>query len=127
MVRLFVALLAALAVVAPVQAQAPYPSRPIRLIVPFPPGGGTDAVSRMVATELAKSTGWTVVVENKAGAGGMIGLADAARSSNEGYDIVMGQVDNMVIAPAIQKGAAVAPAKDLTPVIQVASSPFLLM
>lgn len=126
MKRFVVAALAALVLAAPALAQN-YPTKPIRLIVPFPPGGGTDIVSRLVATELAKSTGWTVVVENKAGAGGMIGLADAARSANEGYDIVMGQVDNMVVAPAIQKGAAIAPAKDLTPVIQVASSPFLFM
>jgi len=126
MFRLAAAVLAALALVAPAQAQT-YPSKPIRLIVPFPPGGGTDAVSRMVATELAKSTGWTVVVENKSGAGGIIGLQEAARASNEGYDIVMGQVDNMVIAPAIQKTGNIDPVKDLTPVIQVASSPFLFM
>jgi len=127
MLRFVAVLLAALALAAPVQAQTPYPSKPIRLIVPFPPGGGTDAVSRLVATELAKQTGWTVVVENKAGAGGIIGLTEAARASNEGYDIVMGQVDNMVIAPAIQKTGNIDPVKDLTPVIQVASSPFLFM
>jgi tripartite-type tricarboxylate transporter receptor subunit TctC len=112
---------------APAGAQN-YPARPIRLIVPFPPGGGTDTVSRLMAQELSKSTGWTVVVENKAGAGGMIGLAEAARArANEGYDIVMGQVDNMVIAPAVQRSGAIDPVKDLTPVIQVASSPFLFM
>ena len=127
MLRFVAVLLAALALAAPVQAQTTYPSKPIRLIVPFPPGGGTDAVSRLVATELAKQTGWTVVVENKAGAGGIIGLTEAARASNEGYDIVMGQVDNMVIAPAIQKTGNIDPVKDLTPVIQVASSPFLFM
>ena len=126
MIRLFAALLAAVALAAPVHAQT-YPSKPIKLIVPFPPGGGTDAVSRIVAQELAKSTGWTVVVENKAGAGGMIGLQEAARASNEGYDMVMGQVDNMVIAPAIQKTGQLNPVKELTPVIQVASSPFLFM
>jgi tripartite-type tricarboxylate transporter receptor subunit TctC len=63
MIRLLVALFAIVAVVAPANAQT-YPARPIRLIVPFTPGGGTDFVSRVVATELAKSTGWTVVVEN---------------------------------------------------------------
>ena len=84
-------------------------------------------MSRLVATELAKSTGWTVVVENKAGAGGMIGLQEAVRAPSEGYDIVMGQVDNMVIAPAIQKTGNIDPVKDLTPVMQVASSPFLFM
>ena len=127
MFRLALAVVAALVLAMPAHAQS-YPSRPIRLIVPFPPGGGTDAVSRLVAQELTKSTGWTIVVENKAGAGGMIGLADAARSrANDGYDIVMGQVDNMIIAPAVQRSNAIDPVKDLTPVIQVASSPFLFM
>src|SRR6478736_6694476 len=108
MIRIVVAALAALVLAAPVGAQ-PYPARPIRLIVPFPPGGGTDSVSRLVATELAKSTGWTVVIENKAGAGGMIGLQEAARARNDGYEIVMGQVDNMVIAPAVQRNSALDP------------------
>jgi tripartite-type tricarboxylate transporter receptor subunit TctC len=126
MIRMLMAALAALVLAVPATAQN-YPSRPIRLIVPFPPGGGTDAVSRLVAQELSKSTGWTIVVENKAGAGGMIGLQEAARAHNEGYDIVMGQVDNMVIAPAVQRTGILDPVKDLTPVIQVASSPFLFM
>ena len=126
MIRLLVALLAFVTVATPAHAQT-YPTKPIRLIVPFTPGGGTDFVSRLVAMELAKSTGWTVVVENKAGAAGTIGLIEAARANNEGYDIVMGQADNLIIAPAIQKNVSIDPIKDLTPVILVASSPFLLM
>jgi len=126
MIRLLVALLAFVTVATPAHAQT-YPAKPIRLIVPFTPGGGTDFVSRLVAMELAKSTGWTVVVENKAGAAGTIGLIEAARANNEGYDIVMGQADNLIIAPAIQKNVSIDPIKDLTPVILVASSPFLLM
>jgi tripartite-type tricarboxylate transporter receptor subunit TctC len=126
MLRFIAAVLAALALAGNAGAQT-YPSKPIRLIVPFPPGGGTDSVSRVVAAELQKSTGWTVVVENKAGAGGMIGLQEAARARNDGYDMVMGQVDNMVIAPTVQRTGALDPVKDLTPVIQVASSPFLFM
>jgi len=127
MIRLACAVLAALALVAgPVHAQT-YPAKPIRLIVPFPPGGGTDISSRLVATELAKSTGWTIVVENKAGASGMIGLAEAARAAPEGYDIVMGQADNVIIAAPTMKSPPLDPLKDLTPVIQVASSPSLIM
>jgi tripartite-type tricarboxylate transporter receptor subunit TctC len=126
MVRLLIALLSLVAFGAPAHAQS-YPAKPIRLIVPFPPGGGTDTVSRIVANELAKQTGWTLVVENKAGASGTIGLVEAARASNEGYDIVMGQADNMIIAPAIQKNMPLDPVKDLTPVSLVASSPFLFM
>jgi tripartite-type tricarboxylate transporter receptor subunit TctC len=126
MIRLLAALLAVVTVGAPAHAQT-YPAKPIRLIVPFTPGGGTDFVSRLVASELAKSTGWTIIVENKAGAGGTMGLIEAARANHEGYDIVMGQADNLIIAPAIQKNVPIDPIKDLTPVVLVASSPFLLM
>jgi tripartite-type tricarboxylate transporter receptor subunit TctC len=126
MLRLLMAALALVAVTVPAHAQT-YPTKPIRLIVPFTPGGGTDFVSRLVATELAKSTGWTIIVENKAGAGGTIGLVEAVRAPNEGYDMVMGQADNLIIAPAVQKNPGLDPLKDLTPVIQVASSPFLFM
>jgi len=126
MIRLLFALLALVAVVAPAHAQT-YPTKPIRMIVPFPPGGGTDFVARLVATELAKSTGWTIVVENKAGAAGTIGLVEASRAPKDGYDIVMGQADNMIIAPATMKNPGLDPLTDLTPVVQVASSPSLLM
>ena len=126
MLRLLVALLALVAFAAPAHAQN-YPTKPIRLIVPFPPGGGTDFVSRLVATELAKSTGWTIVVENKAGAAGTIGLVEASRAPNDGYTLVMGQADNIIIAPATMKNPGLDPLKDLTPVAQVASSPSLLM
>ena len=125
MVRFLIALLGIAAVVSPVQAQT-WPAKPIRLIVPFPPGGGTDFVARQLATELGKSTGWTIVVENKAGASGMLGLAEAAKGSNEGYDMVLGQADNLVIAPALQK-APINPLTDLTPVSLVATSAFLFM
>ena len=126
MFRVIVALLALAGLAAPLHAQT-WPARPIRMIVPFPPGGGTDFVSRLVAGELARSTGWTVVVDNKAGASGMIGLAEAAKAPSEGYDIVMGQADNMIIAPATMKTPPLNTLKDLTPVIQVASSPSLIM
>ncbi|MFO1314715.1 MAG: tripartite tricarboxylate transporter substrate binding protein [Burkholderiales bacterium] len=126
MIRALLALLVAVAFAVPAHAQT-YPSKPIRMIVPFPPGGGTDFVSRTVATELAKSTGWTVVVENKAGAAGTIGLAEVSRATPDGYEIVMGQADNMIIAPATMKNPGLDPIKDLTPVIQVASSPSLIM
>ena len=126
MFRLLCAVLALIGFAAPLHAQT-YPSKPIRLIVPFPPGGGTDISSRFIGAELAKSTGWTIVVENKAGASGMIGLAEAAKASPDGYDIVMGQADNVIIAAPTMKSPPVDPLKDLTAVIQVASSPSLIM
>ena len=126
MIRTLVALLAAVAFAVPALAQT-YPSKPVRLIVPFPPGGGTDFVARTLATELAKSTGWTVVVENKAGAAGTIGLAEVARAPNDGHELVIGQADNMIIAPATLKNPGLDPAKDLPAVIQVAISPNRIM
>ncbi len=126
MIRMLLALVAAIAFAVPAHAQT-YPSKPVRLIVPFPPGGGTDFVARTLATELGKSTGWTVVVENKAGAAGTIGLAEVARAPNDGYELVIGQADNMIIAPATLKNPGLDPAKDLTAVIQVAISPNLIM
>ena len=126
MIRTLLALVAAIAFAVPAHAQT-YPSKPVRLIVPFPPGGVTDFVARTLATELAKSTGWTVVVENKAGAAGTIGLAEVARAPNDGHELVIGQADNMIIAPATLKNPGLDPAKDLTAVIQVAISPNLIM
>jgi tripartite-type tricarboxylate transporter receptor subunit TctC len=124
--RIVAVLFALIAVAGPAWGQA-YPAKPIRLIVPFPPGGGTDYVTRQVGTKLAESTGWTIVIENKAGAGGTIGLIEAARAAPDGYTIVMGQADNMIIAPALQQNLAINPVKDLAPVMQVAASPFLFM
>ncbi|HVF65979.1 MAG TPA: tripartite tricarboxylate transporter substrate binding protein [Casimicrobiaceae bacterium] len=125
MIRFALIALSAVVAALPVHAQT-FPAKPIRLIVPFPPGGGTDFVSRTVATELGKSTGWTIVVDNKAGASGMLGLAEAAKAVNDGHDLVMGQADNLVIAPAMQK-APLNPLTDLTPVSLVATSAFLFM
>jgi tripartite-type tricarboxylate transporter receptor subunit TctC len=71
-------------------AQA-WPARPIRLIVPFPPGGGTDVISRQLAERIGTNTGWTIVIENRAGAGGNIGLDAVAKAAPDGYTIGMGR------------------------------------
>ena len=63
------------------QPQAAYPAKPIRMIVPFPPGGGTDILSRLVASKLTEVSKWTVIADNRAGAGGTIGIAEAARAA----------------------------------------------
>ena len=100
----------ALALGSNAQAQTPasapagaYPTKPIRLIVPFPPGGGTDILSRLVATKLTEQAKWTVVADNKAGAGGTIGITEAVKAAPTGYDLVMGQKDNLVIGPWLYK------------------------
>ncbi|MEP7084219.1 MAG: tripartite tricarboxylate transporter substrate-binding protein, partial [Betaproteobacteria bacterium] len=81
------------------QAQQDYPNKPIHLLIPFTPGGGTDFVSRVVANKLSETLKWQVVPENKPGLSGNLAIAEAARSAPDGYTIVMGQSDNMMLGP----------------------------
>ncbi len=122
------ALLVILAVLNPhsVQAQS-YPSHPIRLIVPFPPGGGTDLISRELALALNQTAGMSLVAENRPGAGGNLGVDAAAKSAPDGYTIVMGQTSNLAINPTLYKKIPYNPFKDLTPVALIASSPLVLV
>lgn len=108
------------------QAAKEYPSKPIRLVIPFPPGGGTDILSRVVANKLTEATKWTIVPENKAGAGGTIGISEAAKAPANGYDMVMGQKDNLVLGPYLYKNLPWNPVKDLTPVAHVAYTPVII-
>ncbi len=108
------------------QAQA-YPAKPIRMITPFPPGGGTDYLARTVANKLTEFSKWTVVVDNRAGAGGTIGIAEAAKASALGYDVVMGQLDNLAVAPLHYKNLTYDVQRDLQPVALVADSPIILL
>ena len=116
----------ALAVCAPAAAQT-YPNQPISVIVPFTPGGGTDFLARTVANKLGADNGWTVVVENKAGAGGSIGIAEAIRAEPTGYKLVMGQLDNLVAAPILYDRITYNAMDDLAPVAFVGSSPVILV
>ncbi len=104
-----------------------YPNKPIRMIVPFPPGGGTDILSRLVATKLTEQAKWTVVADNKAGAGGTIGITEAVKTAPTGYDLVMGQKDNLVIGPWLYKNLPWDPTKDLTAVAHVAYTPVIIV
>ena len=104
-----------------------YPARPIRLIVPFPPGGGTDILSRLVANKLTEVSKWTVVADNRSGAGGTIGIAEAVRALPTGYDMVMGQKDNLVVAPWLYKSLSYDPIRDLVAVAHVAYTPVVIV
>lgn len=112
----------------PVHAQAPadYPSKPIRLIVPFPPGGGTDLLSRLIATRLTESKHWTIVPDNKAGAGGTIGITEAVKAAPTGYEMVMGQKDNLVVGPWLYTNLSWDPTRDLVAVAHVAYTPVVI-
>jgi tripartite-type tricarboxylate transporter receptor subunit TctC len=103
-------------------AQEPYPSKPIRLIVPFPPGAGTDTVARFVAQKLNESMKASIVIENKTGAGGAIGAAEAARSDPDGYTLlfVAGPVTTVA---ASAKNPGYDPIKQFVPVAPIAAGP----
>ncbi|MBC7444740.1 MAG: tripartite tricarboxylate transporter substrate binding protein [Polaromonas sp.] len=111
----------------PAPQPSAYPARPIRLIVPFPPGGGTDILSRLVANKLTEVSKWTVVADNRSGAGGTIGIAEAVRALPTGYDMVMGQKDNLVVAPWLYKSLSYDPIRDLVAVAHVAYTPVVIV
>lgn len=123
--RLFVAL-AASTLTASAFAQA-WPSKPIHLVVPFPPGGGTDVIAREVSHRVAATTGWTFVVENKPGAGGNLGVEAVAKSAPDGYTLVLGQTSNLAINPTLYPRLPFDPQKDLTPIILLANAPFVMV
>ena len=103
-----------------------YPNKPIRMIVPFPPGGGTDILARIVGTRVSEANKWTVVIDNKPGAGGTIGISEAVRQPASGYEMVMGQKDNLAVAPWLYK-VTYDSSKDLTAVAMVAESPLVIV
>lgn len=110
----------------PLAAQA-YPDKPIRLIVPFPPGGGTDALARQVAGKMSTDTGWTFVIENRPGAGGNLGVDQVAKAAPDGYTLVLGQTSNLAINPTLYSRLPYDPERDLTPIGLVAEAPLVLV
>jgi len=117
-------LLAALPLTALAQA---WPARSIRLICPFPPGGGTDVVSRLVAEKLGAALNGSVIVDNKPGAGGNLGLDQVAKAAPDGYTLGMGQTSNLAINPTLYSSLPFNPLKDFAPVALVASQPMVLV
>ena len=122
----FTAGMLALAFASGAIAAETYPARPIKLIVPFPPGGGPDLIAREVATTVTTQQGWTIIIDNKPGSGGNIGMDAAAKATPDGYTLVMGQTSNMAINPSLYAKLPYNPQKDLTPVGLVASAPLVI-
>lgn len=104
-----------------------YPSRPITLIVPFPPGGSTTVMARNVADKLTTTLGQPIVVENRGGAGGTIGTRSAARAAPDGYTILLSYTATMAIAPAMNVNAGYDPLKDFTPIGMIGAAPSVLV
>lgn len=107
-------------------AQA-WPAKPIRIVVPFPPGGGTDIIAREASDRVAKATGWTFVIENKPGAGGNLGVDLAAKSPADGYTLVIGQTSNLAVNPTLYTKMPYDVQKDLAPIVLLANAPMVLV
>jgi tripartite-type tricarboxylate transporter receptor subunit TctC len=107
-------------------SQAAYPTKPIRLVVPFPPGGGTDLIARTVAQKLTDSLKWTIVIDNRPGAGGNIGVDTVAKAAPDGYTLVIGQTSNLAVNPTLYPKLPYDPVKDFAPVVVLSSSPIVI-
>ena len=104
-----------------------YPTRPVRLIVPFAPGGNTDVQGRLIAQKLSEVWGQQVVVDNRGGAGGTLGVDMAAKAPPDGYTVVLASFGNILVGPALYKKLPYDPVKDFEPVITVSTPPGLLV
>ena len=104
-----------------------YPNKPIRLVIPFPPGGATDIIGRSLALKLSTALGQQVVVDNKPGAGGVIGADIAAKAAPDGYNLVLGQDGNIVIGPAVRSKQLYNPLTDFTPISLVVRTPQVIV
>jgi len=120
-------LLLCLAVLAAFAHAVDYPAKPIRLIVPFAPGGGNDTVARLIGDALGKRLGQPIVVDNRAGAGGVVGAEAAAKSPADGYTLFLGGVGSHAINPNLHKDLPYDPIRDFAPVSLLASAPLVLV
>ena len=124
--RYLVAACAGLLLAPVAQAQA-YPSKPVKLVVPFAPGGGNDVFARLLGQKLSEQWKQSVVVDNRPGAGGNVGSEFAAKSAPDGYTLLLGHTGTLAINPALYARMGYDPAKDLAPIAQLATSPLVLV
>ena len=117
------AALTAAMLAAPAISQDRYPSKPIRLVVPFPAGGSTDIIGRLVAQKLSERLGQQVIVDNRGGAGGTIGTDNAAKSPADGYTLLLSTTSTLAVAPAAYAKLPYDPVRDFVPVSLVAITP----
>jgi len=108
-------------------AAADYPTRPIRLLVPYAAGGGNDVMARIAADKMSRTLGQQIVVENRGGAGGSIATRDAARSAPDGYTLVIGGTGTLAVDPTLYKDPGYDPRKDFTPIGLIAKSALVIL
>ena len=108
-------------------AQTAYPTKPVRIIVPFPPGGPADALARIVGDKLGRALGQPFVIENKPGAGGNIGMEQGAKAAPDGYTLTLAPTGNLTIAPSLYAKLPYDPAKDYAPITVIATVPNILI
>lgn len=116
-----------LAATGPVQAADPWPSRPIKFIVGYPPGGGADVTARLFSDRMARILGTSVIVENRSGAGGTLAATGVVRSEPDGYTVLVAAISEISIAPATYKALPYDPTKDFAPVVLLAKWSQLLV
>lgn len=105
----------------------PFPAKPVRLILPYPPGGGTDTISRPFVRKMAENIGQQVLIDNRGGAGGNIGMEAAARAAPDGYTVVMGLTAQLAVNPALFPKIPYDPLKDYEPIMLFANGGYLLV
>ncbi|MDP1671679.1 MAG: tripartite tricarboxylate transporter substrate binding protein [Burkholderiales bacterium] len=115
-----------LAITAPSFAQS-FPAKPIRLILPYPPGGGSDTIARPFARKMSENIGQQVIVDNRGGAGGNIGMEAAARSAPDGYTVVMGLTAQLAVNPGLYRKLPYDPVRDFEPITLLANGAYLLV
>lgn len=109
------------------EGEASYPSRQITIVVPFAPGGGTDMLARMIGRRIEAAWGKTVVIENRPGAGGIVGATAVARAAPDGHTLLLGSGTNLAVNVTLYKKLSYDPAQDFTPLALVAGTPFVLV
>ena len=122
-----VALLLACALPGPGLAQTTWPTKPVRIVVAYPPGGSTDIAARLLAERLGKALGQQVIVDNRGGAGGTIGALSVVRADPDGYTLLLAASPEVSIAPTTMKSMSYDPVKDLQPITLVGQVPFFLV
>src|SRR5215475_9726208 len=121
------AVVATLVAMPPPATSADYPNRPIRLVVPYPPGGGTDVAARRLAEEMGKGLGQRLVVENVGGAGGLLGMQQVARAEPNGYTLVLALTAQFAVNPSLFPNLPYDPVNDYAPIALLAAAPYVLV